>query len=109
VVRLLLAVTIEGAWEILENGDFIIARYRSLNASRTYPGDSVVNSVSDTVTMAFGFILAARLPAWSIVALAMILEGGLAYVIHDNLTLNIIMLIHPFEFLSAWQATAPLR
>jgi hypothetical protein len=108
-LRLALAVAIEGAWEILENSDFIISRYRSLNASRTYPGDSVVNSVSDTLTMAFGFVLAARLPVWSIVALAVVFEGALAYVMHDNLTLNIIMLIHPFEAISAWQTAAPLR
>jgi hypothetical protein len=108
-LRLLLAVAIEGAWEILENSDFVIARYRSLNASRTYPGDSIINSVSDTLTMAFGFLLAARLPASGVVALALVFEAGLAYAIHDNLAINIMMLIHRFEAISAWQAAAPLR
>src|ERR1700730_8140570 len=108
-LRLALAVLVEGAWELLENSDMIINRYRAETISFDYFGDSIVNSISDTVTMISGFALAFLLPAWSVVALAVVIEIALAYLIHDNLTLNVIMILHPVDAIKAWQATAPLR
>src|SRR5262249_9657789 len=100
--RLMLAVVIEGAWEVIENSNFIIDRYRAQTASRTYYGDSIVNSVSDTITMAIGFLLASWLPARMTIAIAIALEAALAYLIRDNLGLNVIMLVHPFGAIKAW-------
>ena len=108
-LRLALAVAIEGAWEIFENSDFIITRYRAGTASFDYYGDSIVNSISDNVAMMVGFALAFLLPAWSVVALVAIIEIALGVLIHDNFTLNILMVVHPIEAIKAWQATAPLQ
>jgi general stress protein CsbA len=108
-LRLMLAVLIEGSWELIENSEFVISRYRGVTISQTYFGDSVINSVFDTVSMTAGFVLASRLAVWSIVLLAAIFEAGLAYFIRDNLALNIIMLIHPFEGIKAWQSAVPLH
>jgi Protein of unknown function (DUF2585) len=108
-LRLPLAVLIEAGWELLENSNFIINRYRAETISVDYFGDSIVNSISDNVTMVFGFVLASLLPTWSVVVLALTIEIALAFLIRDNLTLNIMMIVHPFDAIKTWQTGAPLQ
>ncbi len=102
-VRFLIALTIEAAWEVFENTDFVINRYREDTAAIGYFGDSVVNSLSDFAAAALGFLLAARLPVRSAVVAVLLLETVPLFVIRDNLTLNIIMLLHPVETIRDWQ------
>ncbi len=101
--RLALAIGLEAGWEIIENTPFVIDRYRQSALALGYFGDSVINSVTDTLAAAVGFALARKLPAWGTVALAIGMELFLAFMIRDNLTLNIIQLIHPSAALARWQ------
>lgn len=99
----LLALTVETSWEIVENSSFIIERYRHTTMSLDYIGDSIVNSVSDILAMVLGFSLASMLPVRVILILAILMELLAASVIRDNLVLNIVMLIYPFEAIRRWQ------
>jgi len=102
--RLVLAVLLEAGWEILENTPFIIQRYRADTISIAYYGDTIVNSVSDTLTAVVGFLFAAWVPPTATILVAVAIEVGLVVAIRDNLALNIIMLVHQVPWIKAWQA-----
>ena len=102
-LRLALSLALECAWEILENTDMIINRYREATISLDYFGDSVINSSADILAMVVGFFLAARLPVWASVAIIVVFETTTTWLIRDGLTLNILMLVWPLDAVKAWQ------
>ena len=102
--RFMIALVLEAGWEILENSPIIINRYREATISIGYCGDSVLNSCSDIVMMSLGFLFASRARLWAIVAVILVMEIGCLLWIKDNLTLNIIMLVHPLDAIKAWQS-----
>jgi hypothetical protein len=102
--RFLIAVSIEAVWEILENSPLIINRYREVTIALGYSGDSILNSCSDILMMCLGFLFASATPALASVALVLVLEVGCLFWVRYNLTLNIIMLIHPIDAIRTWQS-----
>ena len=102
-VRALLALVIEAAWEMAENSDAIIDRYRAQTVSQHYYGDSIVNSMCDILCMLIGFLLASRLPVWASIALFIVIEAAMAATLRDSLLLNILMLTYPLESVRQWQ------
>ena len=103
-LRLVLAVVVEVAWEVFENTPFTIERYRKATIALDYYGDSVLNSMCDVLCCAAGFFLAARAPVWLSAALVVLMELFVGYMIRDNLTLNILMLLWPVEAVKRWQS-----
>ena len=102
--RFAVALLIEAAWEIAENTPMMIDRYREATIALGYSGDSILNSLSDLVMMAIGFLAARRLPVWASVAVVLLLELVPLIAIRDNLTLNIIMLLAPRDAILSWQS-----
>ena len=104
VWQLWLAVSIEALWEVVENSEFVIRRYREETAALGYDGDAIVNSLSDIVVCGLGVVLACRLGLRRTLALFVVTEIALAIWITDNLSLNILMQIYPLNAVKEWQA-----
>lgn len=101
--RLVIAIAIESAWEVGENTDTVIQRYREATLSLDYYGDSILNSLADIIACAGGFMIAYRLKFWRSLALFLLTELALVVTIRDSLILNVIMLIYPVEAIKQWQ------
>jgi hypothetical protein len=101
--QLAVAIAVEGFWEVFENTNFIIDRYRSETAALGYNGDTVINSFGDILCCLIGFVIARRL-GWrrSFIAFAL-LELILIVWIKDSLLLEILMLVIPIDAIRGWQ------
>ena len=98
-----IAIFAEAAWEILENSNFIIEKYRENTASLDYFGDSIFNSVGDVLVCGFGFWIAHKLGWWKSLIFFLFVEIALLLWIRDGLLLNILMLIYPLDSVKHWQ------
>jgi hypothetical protein len=101
--KLVIAIGLAASWEVLENSNTVIERYRTTTISFGYYGDSITNSIGDVLSMMAGFYIAHRARRWMSITLFVAMELFLAFAIRDNLILNIIMLIHPIDAIRVWQ------
>ena len=102
-VGFVIAVVMESIWEVIENTNFVIYRYREATIALDYFGDSIINSTADILFMSLGFMMASRLSVLASVSFVAASEIMLAIVIRDNLALNILMLIYPIDAIKEWQ------
>jgi len=98
-----LAITIEAAWELIENTNTVIQRYREATASLGYQGDTVMNSLGDIMCCAIGFMIARKLGWRRGLLLFFVTEAMLLIWIRDSLLLEILMLVHPINAIKVWQ------
>ena len=101
--QLFIATFAEAAWEILENSNFIIEKYRENTASLDYFGDSILNSVGDVTACAIGFLIAQKIGWWKSLIFFLLTEVVLILWIKDSLLINILMLIYPLDAIKNWQ------
>lgn len=104
--RFLVAMAAEAAWELFENTDFVIERYRDATISLDYFGDSIINSLGDIVACAVGYLAAMAFPVWASAASFAAIEVLLLLWIRDSLLLNILMLVWPIDAIKSWQMGA---
>lgn len=101
-----LAVLTEAIWEIFENTDMVINRYREATISLDYFGDSIANSMIDILACALGYLAASMLATGASVAFFLSTEVILLMWIRDSLIVNVIMLAYPIEAIKNWQSAA---
>lgn len=102
--RFVIALAMEAAWEILENSPLIINRYRAVTISLGYEGDSILNSLSDVMFAGLGFWFALKTRIRYSLITIVVLELATLWWVRDNLTLNVIMLLHPIDAIRNWQS-----
>jgi len=100
---LCLAIAIEAGWELIENTNTVIQRYREATASLGYQGDTVMNSFGDIMCCAIGFMIARKLGWYRSLVVFFATEAMLLIWIRDSLLLEILMLIHPINAIKVWQ------
>ena len=101
--RFFIAIFVEAGWEVLENTNYIIDKYRANTASLDYFGDSIWNSVGDVLACAVGFWVAVKVGWWRSLIFFALVELGLLIWIRDSLLLNILMLLYPMDSVKDWQ------
>lgn len=101
--RLALGVLLESLWELFENTEFVIRRYRETTAALGYNGDSVANSLGDIFMCGIGFMIAQQLGFRRAIIVFVVTELVLLIWIKDSLLLEVLMLIHPVDAIKAWQ------
>jgi hypothetical protein len=102
-----MACVAEIAWELVENSPYAINRYRSATVALNYFGDSIANSIGDLISCVLGFWIAFKYPWKLTLVLYLVMELVMLVTIRDSLTLNVIMLLYPFEFIKQWQIGHP--
>ncbi|WAP68235.1 DUF2585 family protein [Jiella pelagia] len=90
--RAVLAVLSSAAWEAMENTPLLIATFSQSPNSPDYFGDSILNASGDTLFVLAGFFMAAKLPVWMTVVMAVALDLTIELTIGDGFVLGTLKL-----------------
>lgn len=101
--QLWLSLFVESAWEVGENTEAVIQRYREATLALGYNGDTIINSLSDILLCGLGVWLARRFGFWRTALIFVVTEVVLTLWIRDSFLLNVIMLIYPIDAIRTWQ------
>lgn len=101
--QLWLAILVEATWEVAENSEVIIQRYRDATLALGYNGDTILNSLSDIALCGVGVVLARYLGWRRTLALFVLTEVILIFWIRDSFLLNVLMLLYPIDAIRVWQ------
>ena len=98
----------ELSWELAENSEKVIERYRQTSGtSEDYQGDSYQNILGDLIACQTGYILSGIFKSigmtWLSFAWYFVTEISLLFYMRDCLTLTFVTLIFPNEKISKWQ------
>ena len=102
--RLVGALAIEVAWEMMENSPIVINRYRAATVSLGYEGDSIINSIGDVISFVAGYYIAQWLGLWKSIVFCLVVDLGMLLIMRDNLALNVLMLLWPIDAIRRWQS-----
>ena len=103
--RIALATGLEALWEVVENTEFVIQRYRETTAALGYEGDSITNSLGDVIVCSLGLLVAWRLGFRRSLLLFLAIEVILIIWIRDSLILEVLMLLYPIDAIKSWQVS----
>ena len=101
-------LTFETTWEVIENSEFVINRYRETSGtSHEYEGDSFQNVVGDLTACQTGYLISwffdsNEIP-WMTLLLYLTSELVLLAFMRDSLALTFITLLYPIEKITRWQ------
>ena len=101
--QLWLALLLESAWEVFENTNFVINKYRTETAALGYQGDTIINSLGDLACALIGFLVARQLGVRRSLIVFVLIEVILTLWIHDSLLLQMLMLVRPVAAIKLWQ------
>ncbi|WP_134726319.1 DUF2585 family protein [Paracoccus luteus] len=91
--RFIMVIACSGVWEVVENAPAVISLFNGPGSPDVYRGDSIVNALSDTAFVAFGFLGAHSLPRWFVIAAGASAEITAALIVHDGFVLGTVKVV----------------
>jgi len=81
--KYLISLLIHVTWEVVENTPYFLKHYGK-KLDKYYRGDSILNSMTDSVAMSFGFLMAWKLPKFILLMLFIMEEIVISRLIGEN-------------------------
>ncbi|MCO5734757.1 DUF2585 family protein [Rhizobium sp. SSA_523] len=87
------AVMSSAIWEICENLPFVIGIFGTEGSGLEYSGDSIMNSIGDTLAVVLGFLLSSKVPTFVAVGAMALLELVTLSLIGDSIIVGSVRIL----------------